>query len=159
MHANEGLIRRFYEAFANKDYKTMQEAYHSQAGFSDPVFQSLSASEVRAMWKMLVTSASDLEINLNSAKADDNRGQCQWEALYTFSGTGRPVRNVIHATFCFRDGKILDHRDKFNFWRWSRMALGPTGLLLGWSPYLLHAVRMKARISLNKFMSNDGAKN
>lgn len=152
MHPNEKLIRVFYDAFGKKDYKTMQGAYHPTADFSDPVFQNLSAPEVRAMWKMLVLSARDLKIELKGATADDNEGQCRWEARYTFSRTGRPVHNVIDATFRFADGKILHHRDKFNFWRWTRMAMGWTGLLLGWSPYLLGAVRKNARKSLSKFM-------
>ena len=130
----------------------MQNAYHPQACFSDPVFQNLSASEVRAMWEMLTRSTGDLKINFRGAKADDHQGQCQWEARYTFSGTGRPVHNVIDASFRFEEGKILHHRDRFNFWRWSRMALGITGLLLGWSPYLLQTVRTKARRRLSKFM-------
>ena len=152
MHPNEKLIHSFYDAFGKKDYRTMQEAYHPSAFFSDPVFQGLPASEVRAMWKMLTLSARDLRINVTGVTADDKDGHCRWEARYTFSGTGRFVHNVIDATFRFEEGKIIHHRDKFNFWRWSRMALGTFGLLLGWSPYLLAVVRRKARKSLNKFM-------
>ncbi|MEX1239765.1 MAG: nuclear transport factor 2 family protein, partial [Cyclobacteriaceae bacterium] len=107
MHPNERLICAFYEAFDKKDYKTMQNAYHPQACFSDPVFQNLSASEVRAMWEMLTRSAGDLKINFRGAEADDHQGQCRWEARYTFSGTGRPVHNVIDASFRFEEGKIL----------------------------------------------------
>jgi len=152
MHPNETLIHRFYKAFGQKDYQTMQQAYDDKAIFSDPVFQNLSAAEVKAMWKMLVTSASDLEISFNGVKADDLQGQCNWEARYTFSGTGRKVHNVITANFRFTDGKISRHEDKFNFWRWSRMALGTPGVLLGWSPYLLKAVRQKVRKRLNRYM-------
>jgi hypothetical protein len=152
MHPNETLIHRFYKAFGQKDYQTMQQAYDDKATFTDPVFQNLSAAEVKAMWKMLVTSAKDLEISFNSVKADDLQGQCNWEARYTFSGTGRKVHNVITANFRFTEGRISRHEDKFNFWRWSRMALGTPGVLLGWSPYLLNAVRRKVRRRLAQFM-------
>ncbi|HTF28866.1 MAG TPA: nuclear transport factor 2 family protein [Flavitalea sp.] len=155
MHPNETLIHRFYKAFGQKDYQTMHDSYHADASFSDPVFQNLSAVEAKAMWKMLVSSAKDLEITYEGVRADDDQGQCHWEARYTFSGTGRKVHNVIAAHFRFRNGKILEHKDHFNFWRWSRMALGAPGLLLGWSPYLLQAVRKKVRGRLEKFMKNE----
>jgi len=110
----------------------MQNAYHPEARFSDPVFPGLSAKEVRAMWQMLVSSASDLKVSFKNVSANDQRGECQWEAWYTFTTTGRKVHNVIRATFEFKEGKIFRHRDDFDFWRWSRMALGTPGLLLGY---------------------------
>lgn len=156
MHPNETLIHHFYQAFQKGNYRVMQEAYHPEASFSDPVFQHLTVAEVKAMWQMLITSARDLEITYGRVKADDLNGRCQWEARYTFSATGRKVHNVIETRMQFRDGKILHHHDHFVFWRWSRMALGSTGLLLGWTPYLLRAVRKKARRSLEKYIENPG---
>ena len=152
MHPNEILIRHFYEAFARKDYKTMQDAYHEDASFSDPVFHNLSAAEARAMWKMLLTSAKDLTIAFDNIRADDREGACHWEARYTFSGTGRKVHNIIKARFEFSEGKILRHDDDFSFWKWSRMALGGPGWLMGWSPYLLNAVRRKVKGRLKRFI-------
>ena len=154
MHPNETLIHRFHKAFSQMDYQTMQQAYDDKATFTDPVFQDLSATEAKAMWKMLVTSAKDLEISFNGVKADDLQGECNWEARYTFSGTGRKVHNVITANFRFTNGRISRHEDRFNFWRWSRMALGTSGLLLGWSPYLLNAVRQKVRKRLARYMED-----
>ncbi len=130
----------------------MQEAYHPAALFSDPVFQHLSAEEVKAMWQMLITSAKDLEITYGQVKADDNHGGCHWEARYTFSGTGRKVHNKIDVNIEFKDGKIFRHEDNFNFWAWSRMALGTPGLLMGWSSYLINAVQKKVRSRLSRFM-------
>jgi ketosteroid isomerase-like protein len=153
MHPNEQVIRTFYEAFQNKDFKTMQALYRDDASFSDPVFQNLSAREVRAMWQMLISASSDLKIEFMDVSADDRVGKCRWDAWYSFSGSGRKVHNIIHATFAFRDGKILSHIDKFDFWRWSRMALGSIGLVLGWSPLILNKVRKTARKKLSGFMS------
>ncbi len=155
MHPNEALIHSFYQAFQKMDYYTMQQAYHANASFSDPVFQNLSAEEVKAMWQMLVTSAKDLEITYDQVKADDDKGQCHWEARYTFSGTGRKVHNVIDMNMQFRNGKIFRHEDNFNFWHWSRMALGGPGLLMGWSPFLINAVRKKVRRRLDRYMEED----
>ena len=53
-------------------------------------------------------------------------------ATYLFSATGRTVENHIEAYFRFADGKIIEHHDHFDLWRWMRQALGAKGLLLGW---------------------------
>jgi hypothetical protein len=66
--------------------------------------------------------------------------------------TGRRVHNKIDATFQFQDGKIIRHHDRFNFWKWSFMALGPVGLFLGWSPFIKNKVRKQAAKNLEKFI-------
>ncbi|HEY0651975.1 MAG TPA: nuclear transport factor 2 family protein [Chryseosolibacter sp.] len=154
MHPNEDIIHQFYKAFQAKDFKTMQNLYRDDAGFSDPVFQNLNAKEVRAMWEMLVSGATDLKIEHSDVFADERSGRCMWQAWYTFTATGRRVHNVIYATFAFRDGKILSHYDKFDFWRWSKMALGTPGLLMGWTPLIRNKVRKTARARLAKFIGN-----
>ena len=40
-----------------------------------------------------------------------------------------------------------------NFWRWSRQALGPIGMLLGWSPMVRGKVRAQAARALDQYMS------
>ena len=66
---------------------------------------------------------------------DITERSAHWEATYRFSATGRLVHNIIDAEFEFdAHGLILRHRDRFDFWRWARQALGAPGLLLGWSP-------------------------
>jgi hypothetical protein len=152
MHPNTDLILQFYSAFNNKDFRTMQDSYHAQAEFSDPVFPHLSANEVKAMWQMLVTSAKDLKVICSDVWANDQHGESKWEAWYTFTATGRSVHNVIYASFEFKDGKIYRHDDEFDFWRWSRMALGTSGILLGWTPIVKNKVRKTAGGRLVKFM-------
>lgn len=153
MSANAELIRKFYSAFQKKDFLTMQSCYHADATFSDPVFKNLNSKEVKAMWQMLLTSSKDLRVEFNTIKADDTTGSAHWDAWYSFSRTGRRVHNIIVAKFEFRDGLIYRHKDQFNFWRWSRQALGLSGTLLGWSPVVSNKVRGTARRSLDKFMS------
>jgi ketosteroid isomerase-like protein len=119
-HPNSELICQFYTAYQQGDFRTMQNCYRDDATFSDPVFQNLSSAEVKAMWEMLVTSARDLKVEFKNVTANDTAGQCQWDAWYTFSKTGRRVHNVISASFQFREGKISRHVDRFGFWRWSR---------------------------------------
>ncbi len=129
----------------------MQEVYHPEAIFSDPVFVNLSASDTKAMWHMLVAAGTDLRVQYAGVEVRGNEGRCQWDAQYTFSRTARPVHNVIRAQFVFRDGKIYRHTDDFSLWKWSRMALGPVGLWLGWTPLIQGRVRQSARHALTAF--------
>jgi hypothetical protein len=46
---------------------------------------------------------------------------------------------------------IASHDDYFSFYRWSRQALGVSGLLLGWTPLLKRKVRQQAAAGLAKF--------
>ncbi len=155
MHANAQLIQKFYSCFQARDAAGMSACYHPEVVFSDPVFGRLQGVQTTAMWHMLCSRARDLEITFKNIQADAGRGAAHWEARYTFSKTCRPVHNVIDAAFMFRDGRIIQHIDTFSFWKWTRMALGPVGLLLGWTPILQAAIRKDARHSLEAFMQKE----
>jgi SnoaL-like protein len=150
VHANAALLERFYGAFARRDGAAMAACYHPQAHFRDAVFD-LRGPQVGAMWRMLCERGADLRVEFRGIEADDRRGSAHWEAWYSFSATGRKVHNVIEAQFEFQDGLILRHVDRFGFWRWSRQALGPMGLLLGWSGFLHRKVQATAAQNLEKF--------
>lgn len=144
MHPNAALVARFYEAFQRRDADAMAACYHADATFSDPVFPDLRGPRVAAMWRMLCASARDLDVRAHDIQADDATGSARWEARYGFGRARRPVHNVIAARFAFRDGRIARHEDSFDLWRWSRMALGPAGVALGWSPMLKARIRADA---------------
>jgi ketosteroid isomerase-like protein len=154
---NDELITTFYTAFQRLDYKTMQECYHQEATFHDPVFGHLNAAETRAMWHMLAQNAKDFSLQFSDVEAQSDQGSCHWTAIYAFSKTGRKVVNHVRSRFRFKDGKIIDQRDQFDFWHWSRQALGLTGLLLGWSSFLRHKVHHEARHKLKHFMSTSNS--
>ncbi|UQA55273.1 nuclear transport factor 2 family protein [Polyangium aurulentum] len=156
MHPNEELVTRFYTSFQRRDAEGMVACYHPDITFSDPVFPGLVGGEARAMWRMLCERGKDLEIEFRDVHADDSRGSAHWEARYTFSGSGRRVHNVIDATFEFRDGLIFRHTDRFDLWRWSRMAIGPAAALFGWLPPMQGAIRKKARTGLDAFIGARG---
>ena len=152
MNTNEKLIHTFYEAFKVKDFKTMGECYHPEATFKDEAFD-LKGKEVPAMWRMLCGVGASTVVEFSGVEADENTGKAHWEAWYTFSQSGNKVHNVIDATFTFKDGKILTHRDKFSFYRWSSQSLGMIGKLLGWTPFLKKQVRERAMGNLKKFIA------
>jgi ketosteroid isomerase-like protein len=152
-HPNDELIQRFYAAFDRHDGDEMAACYTPDARFSDPVFQDLKHGEPEAMWRMLTGASDDLRVELLEHEADDDSGSARWLAHYTFTQTGRHVDNDVRASFRFRNGLIAEHRDDFGFHRWARQALGPTGLLLGWTPIVQGSVRKRARARLDEFMS------
>ena len=147
MRPNEEIIHAFYKAFGQKDAAGMIAHYHQNARFSDPVFPNLDGDGVRAMWTMLC-EAPELKIEVSEVQANDQSGSARWDAWYTFSATGRKVHNIVHAKFEFEDGKIKVHNDVFDFYRWSRQALGAPGVLLGWTPMLRSKVQKTAAARL-----------
>ena len=128
----------------------MGACYHPDAHFSDPVFPDLDAAGVRAMWKMLLTSGTDLRIGFSVLEETGTNGKAEWEAHYTFSRTGRSVHNEVVSTFVLKDDLILQQLDVFDFWKWSRQALGTPGALLGWSSIIKNKVRDTAAKGLAK---------
>lgn len=146
------VLDRFYSAFTRHDWQAMGECYADDARFSDPVFPALDAAGVRAMWKMLLGGGTDLQLEYTLQQDGPAHGVCTWEARYTFGGTGRAVHNVVHSDFILHNGLITVQHDQFNLWRWSRQALGPVGLLLGWSPLVHNKVRDMAAARLAKAM-------
>ncbi|MFM8900919.1 MAG: nuclear transport factor 2 family protein [Burkholderiales bacterium] len=154
-HPHAALITRFYTAFAQRDWAVMASCYHPDVHFTDPAFD-LRGPRAAQMWRMLCTQGKDLQLSFSDVQANDASGSAHWEARYTFSKTGRSVHNQIDAQFQFRDGLIHRHVDHFDFWRWSRQALGRPGVLLGWSGFLKGKVQEQAARSLDSFVTKLG---
>ena len=152
MHPNAELIKTFYTAFQSRDSDGMIACYRSDIVFSDPVFGTLHRPEATSMWQMLCERGKDLTIEFGNIQADDDKGSAHWEAWYTFSKSKRRVHNIIEAKFVFQEGKIIQHADRFNLWKWSAMALGPLGTFLGWAPFVQAGIRKEARRGLDAFM-------
>jgi ketosteroid isomerase-like protein len=152
MNPQEKVIHRFYESFRGGDAEAMCACYHPDVVFSDPVFGRLSGDKARGMWRMLCGRAKDLAVTFSAVTADGSSGSAHWEARYSFSKTGRAVHNVINAAFVFKDEKIVRHADSFSLWKWAGMALGPSGVLLGWTPLVRGRIRHEAREGLEAFL-------
>lgn len=150
---NNALITRFYEACNRLDAEAMAACYTDDVLFSDPVFGELRGQQAGDMWRMLTSRAKDFSLTFDSVRADERSGAAHWVATYLFSQTGNTVINDIQARFVFRDGKIAEHHDQFDLWRWSRQALGAKGLLLGWTPFVQNAIRAQAQKGLKAFQA------
>lgn len=159
MHPNQATVEAFYHAFAALDAETMAACYAADARFQDAVFTLEGKHEVAAMWRMLCRGVragarQDWKLDYNVLRADGRHVGAHWVVRYHFGATGHMVHNRVDASFVFdRTGRIAQHHDVFDFWRWSRQALGTPGLLLGWSPLLRQKVRANARRKLDTFLA------
>jgi len=152
---NEATIRKLYAGLDAHDGDAMASCYAADASFSDPVFPELSGPQAGDMWRMLTSRATDLSVEVPEAKADAEAGAARWIATYTFGATGRSVVNRVRSDFRFdHAGLIAEQHDDFPFWRWSRQALGPAGLTLGWTPLLRSKVRSNAAAELARFRAD-----
>ena len=159
MNTNAQTLTRFYTAFRALDADTMASCYADAVAFDDEVFSLRGHEEVTGMWRMLcdVTRAKGRDawkLEFSDIHADATTGRAHWDAHYRFSATGRLVHNAIDGVFEFNEqGLITRHRDRFNFWAWSRQALGLPGVLLGWTPFLRGKVRAQAAANLQKYLA------
>ncbi len=143
------LITTFYTAFTSRDAEAMAACYAPDARFCDPVFTDLRGPQVGDMWRMLCSSATDLSLDFDSVTDES----AHWVASYSFPSTGRRVRNDIRASFVCADGLIQEHRDTFDLWAWSRQAIGPAGVVLGWTPMMQRRIRDQAISGLRRYQA------
>jgi hypothetical protein len=149
-------VERFYAAFASLDAVAMADCYADDATFEDEAFALRGRRQIGSMWVMLVEAIrkqgrKDWKLVVTDITDD----RAHWEPTYRFSSTGRLVHNVIDAHFEFdSQGLIKRHRDRFDFWRWSRQALGMPGLLFGWTGWLRRKVRRRALRQLERHMKS-----
>ena len=158
MHPNQTRLDHFYAAFARLDADAMAACYAPGAQFDDEVFSLRGHEPVSAMWRMLceATQAKNRDawkLAYSGIEADDRTGKAHWEADYRFTAARRKVHNVIDSVFEFNEaGLITRQRDRFNFWTWSRQALGLPGILLGWNPSFRVMVKRQAEVNLENYL-------
>jgi len=152
---SRATIERFYAAFERLDADTMAACYAPDAAFDDEAFSLRGRAQIGGMWAMLCDAVKAKGRDVWKLETRDiTERSAHWEATYRFSATGRRVHNSIDAEFEFDGaGLITRHRDRFDFWRWARQALGAPGLLLGWTPFLRAKVRAQAAKNLDRFLA------
>ena len=153
--AGRATIERLYAAFQRLDAETMAACYAPDARFDDEAFSVQGRERIGAMWAMLCDAVKAKGRGVWKLETRDiTERSAHWEPTYRFSATGRMVHNIIDAEFEFDGaGLIKRHRDRFDFWRWARQALGLPGVLLGWTPMLRAKVRAQAAKNLDRFIA------
>ena len=153
MNNNKQLVQKFYTAFQQKDYRTMNSCYSDDIVFSDPAFGLLRGVEAKYMWEMLCRNAKEFSLTFSNIQLlDEEYATCNWVATYTFSRTGRKVINSIKAFMKLKDGKIIEHSDAFKLSKWAAQALGWKGVLLGWTGFMKRKIQKNARKNLIAFI-------
>lgn len=153
MTANADVVSKFYTAFQQLDYQTMNSCYSDDVVFNDPAFGLLRGDEAKAMWEMLCKNAKDFSLTFSNIQLlDEEYATCNWVATYTFSKTGRKVINNIKAFMRLKDGKIIEHSDGFKLSKWAAQALGLPGILLGWTGFMKRKIQKNARKNLVAFI-------
>ncbi|MDR5591019.1 nuclear transport factor 2 family protein [Christiangramia sp. SM2212] len=152
--SNTELIQQFYQSFARADAEGMITAYHENVVFKDPAFGKLEKERARSMWRMLLSRNNEIHITHKILETSGNTAKVAWTAIYNYGPKKRKVVNHVTAHLVFQDAKIIKHTDKFNLWNWSRQALGLSGFLLGWTPFMKKKIQQKTNSLLHKFMED-----
>ncbi|QNJ99169.1 nuclear transport factor 2 family protein [Constantimarinum furrinae] len=156
MNEEQHIIEKFYEAFTELDAERMIEYYHDEVTFQDPAFGILKGEAAKNMWRMLCESqkGKDFKVVTSTIEVAEKSAKAHWEAYYTFGKHKRKIHNIITANFEFKDGKIINHIDRFNLYKWSRQAMGAKGYLVGWTTFFRKKLQKRTNLKLSEFSKN-----
>lgn len=151
--SNKELVTKFYESFSNGNVTGMLACYHKDVVFEDAVFGKLKGERAFKMWEMLLSQKKgDTKINFDNVNATTENGSANWVAEYLYGDKQRKVVNRVSAVFKFKDGKIIEHTDTFDLWKWTKQAMGATGFLIGWTPFMKNKIQQTTNKKLDEFM-------
>ncbi len=132
----------------------MTDCYADSVTFEDPAFGKLHGERAKAMWHMLLASpTARADVHYYDLTVDGERGGAKWTAKYNYGPQQRPVVNEVTSAFLFADGKIVEHNDDFNLWRWTSQALGMSGTLLGWSGFMRSKIQATTAARLDEYLA------
>ncbi|MGV3622725.1 MAG: nuclear transport factor 2 family protein [Archangium sp.] len=125
------VVTDFYAAFVKQDTKRMEQLYSKDVKFQDAIFKYADREGTMGMWnKILRDPKSKFTFELKSVEGDVVTGH--WKADYELFG--RKVHNEIDTRMVVKDGKIVEHRDSFDWDTWAKQAL-PAGGLFTMTPF------------------------
>ena len=155
---NNELVEKFYTSFSNGNVKEMTNCYHKDITFQDPAFGILKGNRAVKMWEMLLSrSTESIKISFDNIQTSLEKGTSNWTAEYVFGAKNRKVSNLVRANFRFKDGKIIEHIDTFDLWKWSQQALGISGYLIGWTPFMKKKIQKTTKKQLDSFIKKTEA--
>lgn len=149
---NKELITKFYKSFSNGDIDSMLECYHEEVIFHDPAFGILKGDHAKNMWRMLLAKRDEsTKIACTDITITEKGGKATWTASYKYGPKRRSVINNVTAQMEIVEGKIIRHTDTFDMWKWTQQALGFSGYLLGWSPFMKNKIQHKLGSMLREY--------
>ena len=143
MNSKEIAIK-FYDAFSAANIDVLKQLYDKKLIFNDNIFVNLDYNETISMWSSLLVGNKNMSIKYEIKKYSEKYVEVEWIADYLFTSTNRNIKNIILAKMEIDQGKIINHTDNFDFYKWSQMAFGITGVLIGWTSFFKNKVRTEA---------------
>ena len=143
MNSKEIAIK-FYDAFSAANIDVLKQLYDKKLRYNDNIFVNLDYNETISMWSSLLVGNKNMSIKYEIKKYSEKYVEVEWIADYLFTSTNRNVKNIILAKMEIDQGKIINHTDNFDFYKWSQMAFGITGVLIGWTSFFKNKVRTEA---------------
>jgi hypothetical protein len=153
VHPNARLLEGLLTGLDQHDHVQMGACYVEDATFRDIAFNLHGRKKIHAMWHMICQPegrTSDIHVSFKIVQADDLTAEVSLVDEYTFSSTGRPVKNVIVSRFRFENGLIVSQQDFCDPRAWAAMALGGVAGFLAGRIRLLRT--LKARRMLSDFL-------
>jgi hypothetical protein len=144
MHDNRKLLEHLYGGLNRHDYEAMANCYHPAARFRDIAFDLKGKDRISTMWRMICSG--DIQATFEIVGADEASGIAKLVDEYTFTDTGRRVRNPIESRFRFRDGLIIEHLDSCDPRAWATAAVGGIGGFLAGRLRFLRAWKASAKL-------------
>ena len=151
MNQNEATIHRFFTAYQNKEYTTMQNCYSEDAVYNNPIYGLNDTEHVKAMWEMICKTNKEESLHFENIELLDHEyATCDWSLVYYY--TNRRINNKIKSYLRLENGLIIEHTDAFDLYKWTRMAFGLTGSLIGWSNFFQKRIQKSTRKKLSEFI-------
>jgi hypothetical protein len=130
MHTNVHLIETLYSSLRDNKPETAAACYAADARFEDIAFRLKGRESILQMWRLVCSR--EVGVTFDSVVADDQKGGANWVAKYKMAKTRRKVTNPSTSHFAFRDGLIVDHRDRCDAMAWAAQAFPfPLNLAIG----------------------------
>lgn len=138
------VAERFYDAFVHARFDEMESLYADDVSFRDDIFRYQDRDGTMGMWRKLLEKPGKVKASYRFDRVEGNVAIGRWQADYEVFG--RKVHNDIESRLTVVDGKIVAHKDDFDFAKWAGQALpiGHLAKLPGVKPLLSGLIRLIA---------------
>ncbi|WP_342269364.1 nuclear transport factor 2 family protein [Spiroplasma endosymbiont of Aspidapion aeneum] len=150
------IINEFYSAFKKGDYQKMNSLYGEDIIFNDSIFKDLDYLQVTSMWEMLLSKKEESKFSIEYEVLLDHNDEyyVMWSAHYLFGPKRRKVSNIVKSEMVIKDKKIALHTDVFDFYKWSKQAIGIASILFGKRKFFHNKICSVANKNLMNYISN-----
>ncbi len=141
------LVKDYYQALNNGDYKKLSKLYHKKASYNDPIF-SFQGKEILALWYTSTRPEMNMKAVIHAIEEEKDVVKTEWTVSYTIPTLKKRISLNEIGVFRFEENKIIAHSDDYSFYDWCKQAFGLIGVVFGWSNWLKQKVQRQARKSV-----------